>query len=42
MEADVSENTVKAHLKSILAKMDTMGRTAAIAIAIKRGLIEAP
>jgi len=38
----VSENTVKAHVKSILAKMDAMGRTAAIAIAIKRGLIEAP
>ena len=38
----VSENTVKAHVKSILAKMEAMGRTAAIAIAIKRGLIEAP
>jgi two-component system NarL family response regulator len=38
----VSENTVKAHVKSILAKMDAMGRTEAIAIAIKRGLIEAP
>jgi two-component system, NarL family, response regulator len=36
----VSENTVKAHVKSILAKMDAMGRTEAIAIAIKRGLIE--
>ena len=35
----VSENTVKAHVKSILAKMDAMGRTAAIAIAIKRGLM---
>ena len=38
----VSENTVKAHVKSILAKMDAMGRTEAIAIALKRGLIEAP
>jgi two-component system, NarL family, response regulator len=36
----VSENTVKAHVKSILAKMDAMGRTEAIAIAIRRGLIE--
>jgi two-component system, NarL family, response regulator len=35
----VSENTVKAHVKSILAKMDATGRTEAIAIAIKRGLI---
>jgi DNA-binding NarL/FixJ family response regulator len=37
----VSENTVKAHVKSILAKLDAMGRTEAIAIAIKRGLIQA-
>ena len=36
----VSENTVKAHVKSILAKMDAIGRTEAIAIAIRRGLIE--
>jgi len=36
----VSENTVKAHVKSILAKMDAIGRTEAIAIAVKRGLIE--
>lgn len=35
----VGENTVKAHVKSILAKMDAVGRTEAIAIAIKRGLI---
>ena len=36
----VSENTVKAHVKSILAKMDAIGRTEAIAL--KRGLIEGP
>jgi two-component system, NarL family, response regulator len=36
----VSENTVKAHVKAILAKMDAIGRTEAIAIALKRGLIE--
>ena len=36
----VSEHTVKAHVKSVLAKMHANGRTEAIAIAIKRGLIE--
>ena len=36
----ISENTVKAHVKSILAKLDAMGRTEAIAISIKRGLIK--
>jgi DNA-binding NarL/FixJ family response regulator len=36
----ISENTVKAHVKSILAKLDAMGRTEAIAIALKRGLIK--
>jgi DNA-binding NarL/FixJ family response regulator len=38
----ISENTVKAHVKSILAKLDAMGRTEAIAIATKRGLIGSP
>jgi DNA-binding NarL/FixJ family response regulator len=38
----ISENTVKAHVKSILAKLDAMGRTEAIAIATKRGLIARP
>ena len=37
----ISENTVKAHVKSILTKLDAMGRTEAIAIATKRGLIQA-
>ena len=36
----ISENTVKAHVKSILAKLDAMGRTEAIAISLKRGLIK--
>jgi two-component system, NarL family, response regulator len=36
----ISENTVKAHMKSILTKLDAIGRTEAIAIAIKRGLIK--
>jgi two-component system, NarL family, response regulator len=35
----ISENTVKAHVKSILTKLDAMGRTEAIAVGIKRGLI---
>ena len=35
----ISENTVKAHVKSILTKLDAMGRTEAVAIALQRGLI---
>jgi DNA-binding CsgD family transcriptional regulator len=38
--AGTSENTVKAHVKSILTKLDAIGRTEAIAIALKRGLIK--
>jgi len=37
----ISENTVKGHVKSILTKLDAMGRTEAIAIATERGLIRA-
>jgi len=36
----ISENTVKTHVKAILTKLDAMGRTEAIAIAAKRGLLE--
>jgi DNA-binding NarL/FixJ family response regulator len=36
----ISENTVKTHVKAILAKLDVMGRTEAIAVASKRGLIQ--
>jgi two-component system NarL family response regulator len=36
----ISENTVKAHVKSILTKLDAIGRAEAIAIAIKSGLIK--
>ena len=36
----ISENTVKGHVKSILTKLDAIGRTEAIAIATKRGLIQ--
>ena len=36
----ISENTVRGHVKSILTKLDAMGRTEAIAIATKRGLLQ--
>jgi two-component system, NarL family, response regulator len=35
----ITEHTVKAHMKSILVKLGAFGRTEAIAIATKRGLI---
>jgi two-component system NarL family response regulator len=36
----ISENTVKGHVKSILKKLDAIGRTEAIAIANRRGIIQ--
>jgi two-component system, NarL family, response regulator len=36
----IAENTVKTHVKSILTKLDAVGRTEAIAVGIKRGLIK--
>ena len=36
----ISQNTVKGHVKSILTKLDAIGRTEAIAIANRRGLIQ--
>jgi two-component system NarL family response regulator len=36
----ISENTVRGHVKAILTKLDAMGRTEAIAIATKRGLLQ--
>lgn len=38
-ELKITEHTVKAHVKSILAKLGAVGRTEAIALARKRGLI---
>jgi two-component system NarL family response regulator len=36
----ISENTVKGHVKSIFTKLDAIGRTEAVAIANRRGIIE--
>jgi DNA-binding NarL/FixJ family response regulator len=38
---DITENTVKNHLKSILSKLNADDRTHAVMIALKRGYIEA-
>jgi two-component system, NarL family, response regulator len=37
----IAEDTVKGYVRSILTKLETMGRTEAIAIAARRGLIQA-
>jgi DNA-binding NarL/FixJ family response regulator len=37
---NISEETVKAHMKSILSKLGANDRTHAVAIAVKRGIIE--
>jgi len=36
----ISEETVKAHIRSILSKLDANDRTHAVTIALKRGIIE--
>lgn len=36
----IAEDTVKAHMKSILSKLDARDRTHAVTIAIKRGIFE--
>jgi len=36
----ISEDTVKAHMKNVLAKLDANDRTHAVTIALKRGIIE--
>jgi len=40
VQLDLSEETVKAHMRSILAKLSANDRTHAVTIAIKRGFIE--
>jgi two-component system, NarL family, response regulator len=37
---DVSEGTIKFHVKSILRKLDVIGRAEAIAVATRRGIIQ--
>lgn len=36
---DISEETVKAHMKNVLAKLDANDRTHAVTIALRRGII---
>lgn len=38
-DLQISESTVKAHLKAVLAKLDADGRTHGVMIAVKRGFI---
>jgi DNA-binding NarL/FixJ family response regulator len=37
---DVSEGTIKFHVKSILRKLDAVGRAEAVAVATRRGIIQ--
>ena len=39
-DLSVSEDTVKAHLKSVFAKLDVNDRTQAVTLAVKRGIID--
>lgn len=39
-ELDISEGTVKTHLRSILPKLDANDRTHAVTIALKRGILD--
>ena len=40
VQLDISESTVKAHMKSILPKLDASDRTHAVMIALKRGILD--
>jgi DNA-binding NarL/FixJ family response regulator len=40
LELAIAEETVKAHMRSILAKLDARDRTHAVTIALKRGIID--
>ena len=39
-ELSISESTIKAHMKSILPKLDANSRTHAVMIALKRGILD--
>lgn len=39
-ELDISESTVKTHMKSILPKLDASDRTHAVMIALRRGILD--
>ena len=39
-ELDITEGTVKTHMKSILPKLDASDRTHAVMIALKRGILD--
>jgi len=39
-ELDISEGTVKTHMKSILPKLNASDRTHAVMIALKRGILD--
>jgi len=41
-DLNISEHTVKNHLKSILSKLDANDRTHAVMIALKRGFLDHP
>ena len=40
LELQISENTVKAHMRSILLKLEASDRTHAVMIALKRGIVD--
>jgi DNA-binding NarL/FixJ family response regulator len=37
---NLSESTVKTHLRSVYSKLDVSGRAAAVAVALRQGIIE--
>jgi DNA-binding NarL/FixJ family response regulator len=39
-ELHISEDTIKAHMKSILSKLEAKDRTHAVMIALRRGILD--